>query len=441
MMRRGLIVCVAFSLLLAGLFFQDAFADRFSSTSYIIDASVMNNFGGSGTSTSYRLTTSGGEAVIGNGSAGSYKMGYGYISNLDKSLSLTVQPTGLVASYPLDETSGTLIADQSIYSAYGTMQGTLGSATGKLGTALSFDGSTQAVMIGNKTQTQLNSTGTVEAWVKSSTTTGSMAAVAKASNFWLGLGGGRATTYDWASSTTTSDSVVIADSSWHHLAITLNYGVANGSTLYVDGTPKKTFTWTPTQSGSVTIGAVYNGTSYSQYFNGAVDHVKIFNRILAADEIAAEYTAQNAGVASGLSLGAITPGTSSTALTDVIVQTDSNGYSLAVNQNNDLTSGAYTIPAVSGSIASPVLWVEGTTKGLGFTLTSTNATAIPGIWSSGASYAALPSTATTFYTRTGTQSSTGDYLTMKLRADVATTQAATSNNYTNTMTVTGTITP
>ena len=234
---------------------------------------------------------------------------------------------------------------------------------------------------------------------------------------------------------------MIADSSWHHLAITLNYGVANGSTLYVDGTPKKTFTWTPTQSGSVTIGAVYNGTSYSQYFNGAVDHVKIFNRILAADEIAAEYTAQNAGVASGLSLGAITPGTSSTALTDVIVQTDSNGYSLAVNQNNDLTSGAYTIPAVSGSIASPVLWVEGTTKGLGFTLTSTNATAIPGIWSSGASYAALPSTATTFYTRTGTQSSTGDYLTMKLRADVATTQAATSNNYTNTMTVTGTITP
>ena len=129
------------------------------------------------------------------------------------------------------------------------------------------------------------------------------------------------------------------------------------------------------------------------------------------------------------------------ALTDIIVHTDSNGYGLSINQNNDLTSGAYTIPGVAGSIASPTAWSEGVTKGLGFTLTATNATALPGKWSSGNSFAALPNSATVFYARTGTQSTVADYVTMKLRADVDTSQAATGGAYSNIMTITGTITP
>lgn len=428
-------------LVVAGCLFQSVSADRFSSTSYIIDASVANTTtGGSTSSSSYKLTSSSGETAIGSGSAGSYKMGMGYVSQLDKSLSLTVQPSGLVASYPLDETTGTLIADQSTYGAYGTMQGTLPSTTGKLSTALSFDGSTQAVMIGNKTQTQLSSTGTIEAWIKTSSATATLAAVTKANNFWLGLSGGKAAIYDWTSSVTCADSTSINNGAWHHIAVTLNSGVSNGSIIYVDGVAKKTCTWTPVnQAGSVALGAVYSG-SYSQYFNGTLDHVKLFNRILSADEITAEYNAQNAGTASGLSLGTITPGTSNAVLSDIIVQTDAGGYTLAISQDHDLTSGANTIPSVSGSIASPAAWTEGTTKGLGFTLTATNATAIPGIWSSGASYAAFPGTGTTFYTRTG-QPTSIDYLTMRVRADVDTTQVSSSTPYTNTITVTGTTTP
>lgn len=429
-------------LVVAGCLFQSVSADRFSSTSYIIDASVANTTtGGSTSSSSYKLTSSSGETAIGSGSAGSYKMGMGYVSQLDKSLSLTVQPSGLVASYPLDETTGTLIADQSTYGAYGTMQGTLASTTGKLSTALSFDGSTQAVMIGNKTQTQLSSTGTIEAWIKTSSATATLAAVTKANNFWLGLSGGKAAIYDWTSSVTCADSTSINNGAWHHIAVTLNSGVSNGSIIYVDGVAKKTCTWTPVnQAGSVALGAVYSG-SYSQYFNGTLDHVKLFNRILSADEITAEYNAQNAGTASGLSLGTITPGTSNAVLSDIIVQTDAGGYTLAISQDHDLTSGANTIPSVSGSIASPAAWTEGTTKGLGFTLTATNATAIPGIWSSGASYAAFPGTGTTFYTRTGQPPTSIDYLTMRVRADVDTTQVSSSTPYTNTITVTGTTTP
>ena len=140
-----------------------------------------------------------------------------------------------------------------------------------------------------------------------------------------------------------------------------------------------------------------------------------------------------------ISLGNITPGTSSNATVTASVITDAPDYTLAVNQNNNLTSGGNTIAAVSGSIASPVTWVEGTTKGLGFTLVSTNATAIPGTWSSGNAYAAFPGTSTTFYTRNGFSGGATDTLTMRVKIDVPTSQVPAT--YTNTVTWVGTTIP
>lgn len=430
-------------LIFMGSLFQYVSADRFSSASYIIDASVANNnTGGSAGSTSYKLVSSAGETVIGNGQAGSYKMGMGYVAQLDKSLSLTIQPSGTVAVYPLDEMSGSLIVDQSIYGTYGALQGSLLSVAGKIDTALSFDGTSQAVSVANNSQTQLSSAGTLEAWVKTSTSTGSMAVVAKNNSFWLGINNGAVAIYDWTSSSMCSDSVSIADGSWHHIVVTLSSGTANGSVIYVDGVQKKTCTWTPiSQTGYVSIGAVQTGTStYTQRFTGSVDHVKILNRALTAPEVLAEYNAQNLGVTSGLSLGEIVPGTSNATLSDVIVQTDANGYTLAVSQDHNLVSGLFTIPSVAGTIDAPSSWNEGATKGLGFTLTTTNASPISGVWASGTNYASFPVTATTFYTRTG-QPSGNDYLTMRVRADVTSTQESTALPYTNTITVIGTITP
>lgn len=437
------VVAAAVSLVLTAVSLQSVSADRFVGTSYIIDASISNNTAGTvGSSSSYKLVGSAGETVIGSGSGGSYVMGMGFVSQLAKSLSLTIQPTSLVAHYGLDEPSGTLISDRSVYAAYGTMQGALSSVTGKIDSALSFNGSSQAVSIPSNSQTQLSSKGTIEAWIKSSTTTGSLAAVSKSSNFWVGLSSGKAAIYDWTSATTCADSTVIADGSWHHIVVTLDSGVANGSTIYVDGVSKKTCTWTPaSQTGYVAIGAVQSGAStYIQYFNGSIDHVKIYNRLLSSTEVLAEYSGENSGVASGLALGAITPGTSKAALSDVIVQTDAGGYTLAISQDHNLTNGSDTIPAISGSIASPIAWTEGATKGLGFTLSATNGTTIPGVWSSGNSYAPFPGSATTFYTRTGQQTG-ADYLTLRVRADVDSSQPSYTTPYTNTITVTGTITP
>ena len=142
---------------------------------------------------------------------------------------------------------------------------------------------------------------------------------------------------------------------------------------------------------------------------------------------------------STINLGAVTPGVSNSATVTANVITDAPDYTLAVSQNNNLQSGAYSIAAVGGSIASPTTWVEGTTKGLGFTLVSTNATAIPASWNSGNAYAAFPNTSTTFYTRDGFSGGATDTLTMRVKLDVPSSQGAAT--YTNTVTWVGTTTP
>ena len=424
---------------------DSAMADQYTSPNYTIDASVMNNFGDATTSAGYKMVASGGESIVGSGSGGSYMLDAGYVAqlaeNAQSALEMYLQPSGLVASYQFDEGTGSTAYDSSRYTADGTLTNSPTWSTGKLGGALTFNGTTQAVGIGNTSQTQLTSAGTIQAWVKTSTGNATMPVVAKADNFWLGFDFGKVALYDWTSAVTCSTTASYNDDSWHHIAITLDSGVTNGSKIYVDGSLVKSCTWTPqSQTGWLSIGAISNnsGASYSQFYTGSIDDVKIFNRILSADEIEAGYAANMADIPSGISLGAITPGTSSAALFDAIVSTDATGYTLSVSQDQNLTSATDSIAAISGTISDPVAWSESSTTGLGFTLLSTNATAIPGKWSSGNAYAAFPDTDTSFYQRTGQQSSK-DWLSIRMRADVPSTQDV--GDYSNLVTISGTVTP
>ncbi len=438
MRGKLLLYGIGVATVIVGLFAGGVSADRFSSTSYIIDASTANNFGGTSGSASYSLTSSGGESVIGNGAGGSYKVGMGYVAQLDKSLSLTVQPSGLIGYWPLDENTGKRAGDTSLKQNHGNLPSSgVTWAPGKLGSSLQFDGTNKAVPFANTTDTQ-SSTISVSMWVKSTSNAKTITFMEKPSAWWIGASWGAPAVYNPASGVTCKDNTVnIADGAWHFIAATFNLGVTNGTTLYMDGSPRQTCT---VASLSQTSAPQLNTTTAGNEMVGMIDNVKMFSRVMSADEIMAEYATENAGYDSGVSLGSVVAGTSNTASADVIVQTDASGYSLAISQNNNLTNGSDTIPAITGSIASPATWLEGTTKGLGFTLTGTNATAINGSWSGGASYAAFPNTATSFYTRTGSQSSP-DYLTVKLRLDVAPTQVPSTTPYTNLITITGTMTP
>lgn len=434
--RRLLFGFVALSVLVSVSVVRDAAADVFTSTSYEIDASVSGSFGGQTSSTNYKMVSSGGESVIGNGAGGSYKMGQGYVAQLEKSLQLNVLPEGVVGYFSFDENAGIRVYDSSQYTNDANATASPTWTTGKLGSALTFNGTTQYISLGNPSQYALT-TGTVEAWVKSSVTTGQQAIVSKASNFKLLLDANRLAMYDYNTSTTcTEPTTGIADGQWHHVAMTFSSGVTNGSHLYKDGVHVQTCTMTTVANSNDLQIAQSSG---GQFFNGTIDEVRLFNSVLTTDEVKAERDAQNAGIPTGLSLNVLTPGASQMAEYDAIVITDAPSYDLSILQDHDLQFGANTIPAVSGSIASPLTWNEGTTKGLGFTLYSTNATSIPGTWSSGSAYAAIPNTGTVFYTRSGYSGGAKDVLKMRLRADVATSQP--SGFYTNMMTISGTMTP
>lgn len=427
------------------LFGTAAWADRFSSTSYIIDASIANNNGGgSAASTSYSLVSSHGETVIGNATGGSYKMGIGYVSQLTKSLQLTVQPNGLVMYVPLDENSGSYTYDSSASAYVGNLQASPTWATGKIGNALTFNGSSQYVSLGDIDV--VGSAITVSAWVYPTAASQNGKILGKHSSTTdvqgtLGITSGNAS---FEVTTGGSYHSVVAASSLAVNAWSYVTGVYDGANayVYVNGVLANSAAATGTLANN-NLGWAIGRLSASQaanYYTGSVDEVKVLSRALSADEVLAEYNAGVAGNTAGVSLGTIMPGTSNTVLADVVTRTDAGGYSLAINQDHDLQNGSYTIPSISGTIGVPAAWSEGATKGLGFTLTATNATAIPAPWSSGANYAAFPGTATTFYTRTGLQS-TPDYLTMRLRADVATTQTSLTTPYSNTVTVTGTLVP
>ncbi|OYW84453.1 hypothetical protein B7Z17_04065, partial [Candidatus Saccharibacteria bacterium 32-49-10] len=116
---RGIVGLIAVAGALIGMsaVSSDVFAARTSSTSYIIDASVNDTFGGAQGSGSYKLISSGGESIIGDGSSGSYKLSAGYIAQLTEEesanfIEVGVQPSGLVAYYPLNEVNGTTVNDQ-----------------------------------------------------------------------------------------------------------------------------------------------------------------------------------------------------------------------------------------------------------------------------------------------------------------------------------------
>ncbi|HTK39361.1 MAG TPA: LamG domain-containing protein [Patescibacteria group bacterium] len=426
---------------ISALFVQVVNADRYTSSNYTIDASeVGNSFGGASSDADYKLTSSGGESVIGQGSGGSYQLDSGYVAELQSSLQLSVQPHALMGYYPLDETQGSVYRDRATSGIDGYPIGAPTSVAGKVGNALSFNGTSQLVSVGGSAGFQ-STKHTLEAWIKTTSTSSTMGVVTKGGDFWLGIDFNKVAIYDWNTGTTCSASTVsVGNGAWHHIAATLDSGVTNGSLIYVDGVQVKACTWTQTsQGGSTAIGAAA-ASPWGQYYNGSIDEVKIFSGTLSPSQIKAEYSAGSAGSTAGLSFATdVVPGISQTSSYDAIVLTDApNGYTLALSQNQNLTKGSDTISPVAGTIASPLSWSEGTTKGFGFTLYGTNATAIDGKWSSGTAYAAFPGSATSFYTRSGTQSAK-DVINMRLRLDVPSTQP--SGTYTNVITTTGTITP
>ena len=204
------------------------------------------------------------------------------------------QPPGLVGYWNLDQSSGTTAYDSSGYHNNGTVYGASWTS-GKVDGALSFNGLNNYVDCGNNETLDPTQGATIEAWVRLSqlpSTAGHIMSIAGRS--------GVATDLDMQTETDNrfkffiGPGVVVVSNTiaetnkWYHIAGT--YQANNNTKIYVNGVLEKT---TPigvtrgTNPNKFWIGE--SGYWSGRFFNGTIDEVKIYNRALSAEEIAAEY--------------------------------------------------------------------------------------------------------------------------------------------------------
>jgi len=214
-------------------------------------------------------------------------------------LSLAPFTHGLVGYWKFDEGSGTTASDSSGYGNTGTLStgaSTPGWTTGKVGGALSFDGVDDYVGLPEPPAASTNiNTGSVFAWIKTPNAgTGYQGIVVKQFAYGMFLVDNIFGIYDWVSGWRSSG-VNLADNLWHFVGFTFeNIDAAapsNNAKLYLDGELKVTVTLKlQNHNEGIVIGAG-NNPGVSQFFNGLIDEVRIYNRALSAAEISAIYNA------------------------------------------------------------------------------------------------------------------------------------------------------
>ena len=206
-------------------------------------------------------------------------------------------PAGLVSWWPGNGNAADITGGDN-----GTPTNNATFAAGKVGQAFRFDGSGDAVLVGNPTQLRLQSF-TIDAWIKrASATVASLdePQIPAGAFFSYGLGGyafgilddGELLFAQIGASFISSGPLRVTDTDYHHVAVT-----KSGSTVtfYVDGAAgipagyNASFTFT----SSAAIGAAGDTLRYS--FLGDIDEVEIFNRALSLDEIRAILAAGSAG--------------------------------------------------------------------------------------------------------------------------------------------------
>ncbi len=200
---------------------------------------------------------------------------------------------GLIGWWDLNEGTGSVISDNSDSNLTGTYQNNSIESEGlwvkgKSGNALFFDKSNpNRVYFGENVLFNPNrSTGfSVSAWVKTLDTFNGAPIFGKDSKWRLLLLGGRPALYlrdstgtTWQSTPDSLDSIL--DNNWH-----LVTGVWDGfnASIYVDGVLKDT----EPAADDVHVMALYSGIGnvHSEYFNGTIDEVLMFNRALDPNEI------------------------------------------------------------------------------------------------------------------------------------------------------------
>ena len=259
-------------------------------------------------------------------------------------------PSGMVNWWPGDGDASDIQGSND-----GTLMNDATTAPGRVGDAFSFDGVGDYVVLSNSNFFAYNAPMTIDAWIKSSGSSGEQEIISHQRTTYPYTGWGFAVSsggleFEWIG-TDVDNAITVGtsaggldDGQWHHVAVVRTGGTsANNVHLYMDGVQKSTshgrdsFTSLPWAINAVPlIGARggEGGGNYSSFFNGLVDEVEIFNRALSAEEILAIYNAGGVGKCK-----LTTPPVASCNANPATVYLDENGLgSITVADINDGSS-------------------------------------------------------------------------------------------------------
>jgi hypothetical protein len=201
---------------------------------------------------------------------------------------------GLVGWWRFDEGTGTTAGDSSGNGNNGTIYGATYTA-GKYGQALSFDGTSSYVAVPDSSSLQITGAITLMAWVKTNDLN-KQAVITKSGGYLLYVGtGGDGAVYGYLYGTTSGwlgGSTDVADGLWHLIALTYDPNAgANNFKLYVDGALNAQYTVTGSISPSTNRIGIGDrpDVGYRDFFSGTIDEARVYNRVLSASEIQADF--------------------------------------------------------------------------------------------------------------------------------------------------------
>ncbi len=193
---------------------------------------------------------------------------------------------GLVGYWPCDEMEGATLGDKSGRGHDGTFQGNVKWAKGRIGGALDMDGQRSYVQIADESAFDLTGEITIAYWVNiRSVTTDWMPFITKGDTSWrLSTANNReARLHLGAGGAIVSTDKPVGLGEWHHVAATCG---GNTMRIYVDGNLAATGTYAggiAPNNSPVMIGA--NAEVMDRFFDGLIDEVRVYNRVLNVDEI------------------------------------------------------------------------------------------------------------------------------------------------------------